>query len=175
MKLPIAYYGNPILRKKALRIEGISDEIRQLVTNMVDTLLEEEGYGLAAPQVNSSLAVFITHVQERSDEDLSLPREIRVFINPKILEFSKEEWLRGEGCISIPRVYGTVSRPLHIKIEATDLEGKRFTEELKGLPARVFMHENDHINGVLFIDRVHGKERKEMDPYLNFIKKNFNK
>lgn len=175
MKLPLIYYGNPILRKKGARVEAITDELRQLVSDMEETLIAHEGYGLAAPQINHSIALFLTKVAENSDEDPNAPRNTRVFINPKILEYSQEEWLRGEGCLSIPQVYGTVSRPVSIKVEATDIEGNRFTEEFTGLPARAIMHENDHINGVLFIDRIHGKERQELEPYLRFIKKNFNK
>lgn len=175
MKLPIAYYGNPILRKKGARVDAITDELRQLVADMEETMMAHDGIGLAAPQVNHSIALFITRVAENTDEDRDAPCVTRVFINPKILEYSEEQWLRGEGCLSIPQVYATVSRPLRITVEATDMDGKRFTEEFKGLPARAIMHENDHINGVLFIDRVHGKEREELEPYLRFIKKNFNK
>ena len=97
----------------------------------------------------------------------------RVFINPKILEYSKEEWHRGEGCLSIPEVYASISRPLHIKVEATDVEGKRFIENFSDLEARTIMHENDHINGVLFIDRVRGRERESLEPLLRRLKKKF--
>lgn len=175
MRLPITYYGNPILRKKGARVNGIDDELRQLVSDMIETLHAHDGLGLAAPQVSRSIALFITYVAENTDEDPNAPRELRIFINPKILEYSQEEWLRGEGCLSIPEVYAPVSRPWRIKVEATDLEGNRFVEEFQGLPARAIMHENDHINGVLFIDRVHGKARQEMEPFLRVIKKNFSK
>lgn len=179
MKLPIAYYGNPILRKKAARVETITDEIRQLVKDMEETMHALDGIGLAAPQIKHSLALFITYVSQdeagnEADEE-DIPPVVRVYINPKIIEYSQEEGSRDEGCLSIPLIYGNVIRPRHIKIEATDLEGNLFTKTLSDLPARNFLHENDHINGVLFIDRIRGKEREEIDKSLRKIKKELHK
>lgn len=173
MQLPLAYYGDPILRKKCRRIEQIDDKLKQLVSDMEETMLIHNGAGLAAPQVHFSLALFITNVAEQAGPDEWMPGATRVFINPKILEYSNDEWLRGEGCLSIPEVFGHVYRPLHIKVEATNLEGSIFVEKFSGLLARAIMHENDHINGVLFIDRVRGKERQELESELRAIKKKF--
>lgn len=176
MKRELTYYGNPILRKKTARVTEITDEIRQLVSDMVDTMHEYNGIGLAAPQVDQSLALFITEAPIRVEgepEENWLPGKLRVFINPKLSGHSEEQWMRGEGCLSIPSVYGAVPRPIYVTVEATDLDGNLFTEEFSWLEARAIMHENDHINGVLFIDRIHGKERKEMDPVLNAVKKKF--
>jgi peptide deformylase len=173
MQLPLAYYGNPILRKKCARVEAIDDNIRKLVKDMEETLLAHDGIGIAAPQVQVSLAIFLTKVPEQTGPEEWKTTDTLVFINPKILKYSEEEWERGEGCLSIPEIYGTVNRPLHIQIEATDLEGKRFTMELSELNARAFMHENDHINGVLYIDRVKGKEREDMESQLRAIKKKY--
>lgn len=175
MKLPLAYYGNPVLRQKCQQIEKIDDKIKQLVKDMEETMQAHDGIGLAAPQVQVSLAIFITKIPIETNPDEFSPGITRVFINPKIIEHSEEEWLRGEGCLSIPKVFGTVSRPMHIKVEATDLDGKIFTEEFSGLQARAIMHENDHINGVLFIDRVKGKERQELEAALRDVKKKFKK
>lgn len=179
MKLPLAYYGNPILRKKTSRVNEITDEIRQLVSDMVETMHEYNGIGLAAPQVSRSLSLFITDVPIEIDEGKEEPRlepgKLRVYINPKILSYSKEHWPRGEGCISIPGIYGEVVRPVSIIVEATNLDGKLFEEEYSWLEARAIMHENDHINGVLYIDRMHGKARKDMDRYLTAIKKKYSK
>lgn len=174
MKLPLAYYGHPILRKKCVPVAEITEEIRQLAANMEETMITHDGIGLAAPQVHRSIALFLTHVPEQVGPEEFSPGEVRVFINPKILEYSEEEWLRGEGCLSIPNVYGVVRRPLRIKVEATDLDGNRFTEEFSGLQARAIMHENDHINGKLFIDRIKGREREEMEKTLRAIKKKYN-
>lgn len=173
MKLPLAYYGEPILRKKCLQVEKINDEVKQLIKDMEETMLMHDGAGLAAPQVHQPLAIFLTNIPKKSASDEGSPGNIRLFINPKILEYSQEEWLRGEGCLSIPNVFAPVFRPLRIKVESLDLDGNSFTEEFSGLAARAIMHENDHINGVLFIDRVRGKERKEIEAELREVKKKY--
>jgi peptide deformylase len=173
MHLPLAYYGDPVLRKKGEKVTTFDEKLKQLVKDMEETMVVHDGLGLAAPQVHVSLAIFITHVPIQTGPNKWIPGKIRHFINPKILEYSKEEWLRGEGCLSIPNVYGTVSRPLRIKIEAYDMDGNLFTEELSGLDARAFMHENDHINGVLFVDRIKGKEKEQIEAELREIKKKY--
>ncbi|MBA3815458.1 MAG: peptide deformylase [Parachlamydiaceae bacterium] len=176
MKLPIAYFGNPILRKKCERVLEITPEIRRFVHDMEETMIAHDGIGLAAPQVQRSLAIFITCVPPEVDgEYTGEPGKLKIFINPKILEYSEEEWIRGEGCLSTPGIYGPVIRPLSIKVEAIDLDGKIFIEDFSGLDARAIMHENDHINGVLFIDRVRGKERLEIEKPLKDLKKKFTK
>jgi len=171
MKLRLAYYGDPILRKKCERIEEITDELKQLVKDMEETMNAHDGIGLAAPQVHRSIALFIVNIPKQVGPNEWVPGRTHVFINPKILDYSEEEWLRGEGCLSIPDVYGTVNRPLKIKVEATDINGKQFVEEFSGTEARAILHENDHINGVLFIDRVRGKERQEIEHALRLLKK----
>lgn len=176
MKLNLCYFGNPILRKKCCPIENIDDEIRQLVSDMEETMFQHDGIGLAAPQIGRSIALFIVNVpdepQTEDDEEIK-PGTTEVFINPKILKHSEDLWVRGEGCLSIPKVYGEVTRPNSIVVEATGLDGKRFTKSYTGLVARAIMHENDHINGVLFIDRIRGKERLELEPALKLIKKKY--
>lgn len=171
MPLHLAYYGDPVLRKKCEKVTIFDEKLKQLVKDMEESMMVHDGIGLAAPQVHISLAIFITNAPIENGPDKWLPGKTRIFINPKILERSEEEWLRDEGCLSIPNVYGIVSRPLRIKIEACDLNGNLFCEELSGLDARIFMHENDHINGVLFIDRIKGKEREEIEAHLRAIKK----
>ena len=174
MKLDFIYYGNPILRKKAKPVESISDEIKQLVDVMIAAMDQKDGIGLAAPQVNHSIALFITRAPIENDENDEWEKgEVRVFINPKILSYSSDEDSFNEGCLSIPKVYGDVFRPIKIKVEATNLEGKRFTEDFSGMSARVILHENDHLNGVLFIDRLDTSERKKIDSKLREIKKKF--
>lgn len=173
MKLPIAYYGDPILRKKCRRVDTIDDDIRQLVVDMEETLIAHDGCGLAAPQVKRDITLFLIKDINKNEKGEWVYDPTSVYINPKILEHSDEEWTRNESCISIPKLHGSVTRPLKIKIEATNLEGERFIEELVELKARIFLHENDHINGVLYIDRVKGKERLTLDPYLRQIKKQY--
>lgn len=177
MLLPLAYYGNPILRKKGARVNEINDELRQLVADMIETMRKTNGIGIAAPQVHKSLALFVTEVPIKASDDPEddewLPGEVRVFINPKILSHSEEKWHRGEGCLSIPGVYGIVERPITIRVRATDLEGNEFEEDLSWLDARAVMHENDHINGVLYIDRMLPNDRKALEEKLMQIKRRY--
>lgn len=174
MKLPLAYYGHPLLRKKCERIDAITDEVRALVADMEETMFAHDGIGLAAPQVRRDLSLFIVNIPEETEkEEPPKPGITRVFINPKVLSYSQEQGWRSEGCLSIPTLYAPVERPLKITVEATDLTGNVFTEEFSGLYARAILHENDHINGVLFIDRIHGKKRQEIDSQLRQIKKKY--
>ena len=179
MKLDLAYLGNPILRKKGAKISKITPEIVQLVADMADTMIANNGIGLAAPQVNKSLALFITQVPIKVSDDPEDHEweqgDLRVFINPKILDHGSDTWLRDEGCLSIPGVYGSVERPITILIQATDLDGNLFEEELSWLPARAFMHENDHINGILFLDRMEKEARRKLDQELAEVKKKYGK
>lgn len=173
MRLPLAYYGEAVLRKKCEPVKEITDEIRQLVSDMVETMEANKGIGLAAPQVFHSLRMFITCIPVDDEEGNSTPGVLRVFINPEIVGFGEEESVCSEGCLSIPKLYGDVVRPNTVRVRAMDLEGNIFEEEFSELDAHCVLHENDHINGVLFIDRIHGKERTAMETKLREIKKNF--
>lgn len=171
MKHPLAYYGNPILRKKAAAIPKITDELKQLVADMIETMTAHNGCGLAAPQIHQSIALFITRIDHHDEEDNLIPGEVRVFINPKIISHTPEQWTCSEGCLSIPGVREDVSRPEKVVIQATNLDGVSFEEEFTEFDAHVIMHENDHLNGVLFIDRLSPKKKKEIEPKLRLIKK----
>lgn len=173
MKLPIAYYGNPILRKKCQPVQEITPEIKEFIADMIETMHAQNGIGLAAPQVHRSISIFITEAPVLNEKQEWQNGVLRVFINPKILEVSREEWTCSEGCLSIPKLYCDISRPLRVRVQATNLEGELFEGEYFGLEAHAVLHENDHINGVLFIDRIHGKKRKEMEPILKLIKKQY--
>lgn len=173
MLLSLAYYGDPVLRKKGAKIAEVNDEIRQLVNDMTETLHAHNGIGLAAPQVHKSLALFITCVGRMGKDKKWIEGDLLVFINPKILAYSEEQTVVAEGCLSIPNIYLEIRRPKSVTIEATDLEGNRFTREFHDLEAHCIMHENDHINGVLHIDRYHGKDRGKLDNKLREIKKKF--
>lgn len=173
MVLRLAYYDDPFLRKKSKPVAKVDESIRELVKKMEETMKKHDGMGLAAPQVFEDKAIFITCVPKQQENGEWGEGDLRVFINPKILAFSQETWSRSEGCLSLPNFYEEVIRPVKIKIEATDLERERFEEELVGWDARTFLHENDHINGVLFIDRIKGKKRKDIEPILRLIKKKY--
>lgn len=170
MILPLAYYGNPILRQKGSIVPTIDADIHKLVEDMVQTMQANDGIGIAAPQVSRSLAIFITQIPEYREDGSHIAGPVKVYINPKLINCSQLQEQHSEGCLSIPKVYGNVSRPIHIVIEAENLQGQRFQEQLSGLEARCCLHENDHINGVLFIDRIRGKERQQMEEALRKIK-----
>jgi len=174
VKLPLFYYGHPILRKKCEPVEEITPQIRKLVADMIDTIDQINAIGLAAPQVGKSIRLFVLRRYIIMPDGKWTVSEPYVYINPKILEHSEETWVDDEGCMSIPGIRLPVVRPVRIKIEALDLEGKLVLHELEGLNARVVFHENDHINGVLYIDRVDEKIRKEAEPQLRNIKKKYN-
>lgn len=174
MILPLAYYGDPILRKKGSPVLNIDSSIHQLVADMAETMEANDGCGLAAPQVHQSLALFITCIPKYIDQKTVLPGELRVFINPKIIAYSDEVLADKEACLSIPGLCETVVRPYKVVIQATNLEGVAFEEEFEDYDAHVIMHENDHINGVLFIDRLPPKRKKEIEGILRNIKKKYN-
>ena len=171
MKLPIAHYGDEVLRKKAEPVEELTPEILRLIEDMIETMEAENGFGLAAPQIYKSPAIFIPPVPEIGLEGREGAGEIRVFINPKLSDPSEELWAATEGCLSIPMVYAEVTRPVSITLEYTNRDGERVTEQFSGWDARVIMHENDHLNGVLYIDRMSKKERQQLEPALRALKK----
>lgn len=173
MKLPLAYFGDSVLRKKAAPIINIDSTIHQLVADMTETMETHDGCGLAAPQVHQSLALFITCIPKYMDDETTVPGELRVFINPKIISYSPEIWPCSEACLSIPGLRAIVERPLKVTIQATHLDGTQFEEEFVGFDAHVIMHENDHINGVLYIDRLSPKQKKVMENDLRVLKKKY--
>lgn len=171
MQLPIRIYGDPVLRKRAEPVGEITDEIRQLVLNMVETMDRNNGIGLAAPQVGHSLRLFVLRNYIEGEDGHLRVSDPQVYINPKIISFGKGTLTDTEGCLSIPGIRSAVERPDSVIIESTNLNGQRVTEEIVGYNARVRMHENDHINGTLFIDRISSNERKRLEPLLREIKK----
>lgn len=175
MLLSLAYYGDAVLRQKVRPVKKFDADLKQLIADMIETMHHHRGAGLAAPQVHRSLAVMITYIPKKDDEGNAIPTEERIFINPKLLEVSDKTWVHTEGCLSIPELYEEVERPLTIRVETTSLEGERSTLELTGWEARAFLHENDHLNGVLFIDRVYGRRRRELESYLRAIKKKYSR
>ena len=172
MILKLAYYGNSILRKKAALIPVITDEIRELASDMIETLHHlKNGVGLAAPQVNRSVSLFVVQFPKEDEEEHYVPGRIEVFINPKVLGVSDEGEYYSEGCLSLPGLYRDVFRPSKIKIQALTLDGSQKISTYEGFEARMILHENDHLNGVLFIDRLESKERKALEHELRVIKK----
>lgn len=169
--LPLAYYGNPILRKVAGSVPEITDSVRKLVEEMIETMDGCDGLGLAAPQVHHSTQIFVIRVPSEDLMGHVQLGDVKVFINPKVSEPSSDKWTVSEGCLSIPSLHANVERPKEITVEYTNLEGARIKERVSGWEARVIMHENDHINGILFIDYLSEEERKEIEPFLTRLDK----
>jgi peptide deformylase len=171
MILEIAAYGEPILRKKCAKVEQITPEIKQLINDMIETMHSRNGLGIAAPQVYHDKALFVTCFYFKDEEEKWQAGPVKVFINPKILEKSEETTVANEGCLSIPKVYGDVKRPKRVVVQALNENGEEFTEEYTDFEAHIVLHENDHINGVLFIDRLNGTEKKAAEHRLRALKK----
>ena len=144
MVLEITKLGEDILRQTAEPVEEINDEIRQLINDMFETMIEAQGVGLAGPQVGKSLRLFVA----MADDYVK-----RAFINPQIIKTSETVCDYEEGCLSIPQVYETISRPEKVTVQAFNENGKPFVLEADGLLARIIQHEYDHLNGILYIDR----------------------
>jgi len=146
------------LRQKAAPVKNINDEIRQIAREMIDTMHRGKGVGLAGPQIGFSRRIFVTHAEGDTE---------RVFINPSIIWTSQEQANIEEGCLSIPGFYAVVKRPGEIKVQAWNEKGRAFTLNVSGMLARVIQHEYDHLEGVLFIDRIDETRREKILAKLN--------
>lgn len=147
--LKIVEYPDPILRKRNKRIDTFDENLKKLVDEMFDVMYKTDGIGLSAPQVGINVQLMVFNpVGERGEG-----QEI-VLVNPRVAKYSKKMVLFNEGCLSFPRIYADVQRPESVKIDAQDINGARFTIDLSELPARVFQHEFDHLQGILFFDRM---------------------
>jgi peptide deformylase len=163
MKLDIVIYGEPVLRKKGKRIEKVDDDLRQFAQDMLETMRESNGVGLAAQQVGRAIQLTVIDVSEAEsrpskmwiqgeevDPKAHMPL---ILLNPE-LELSKEKEIGFEGCLSFPEAGGDVKRAAHVKVKATGLDGQSIEFEAEGLLARAAQHETDHLHGILFIDRM---------------------
>lgn len=151
--LRIRYLGDPVLRVEAAEIETVDDELRALARDMFDTMYGEDGVGLAGPQVGVSRRVIVVDPREQGIEALAL-------VNPRITSAAEETDRAEEGCLSIPGLRELVDRSVSVVVEALDLEGEPVRIEAEGLLARILQHEVDHLDGVLFLDRVSPLKRK---------------
>jgi peptide deformylase len=141
---------DPILRRKARKVSDFGAELQGLIDDMVETMREAPGVGLAAPQVNVSTRVIVVEFGDEEDEDV--PAKLYVVVNPEITRQSKEVIIGVEACLSIPEVAGDVERPLAVTIKGQNRRGQPLKLKAKGWLARIFQHEIDHLNGVLFVD-----------------------
>ena len=168
------YYGDPVLREHSKPIEEITDEIKELAHFMIDYIDNNRGIGLSAVQVGVPIRLFVLRDYIVLPDGKWASSEPKVFINPKIIWKSKETEEDMEGCMSFPDLQvGPIERPLEVHMEATDLDGNIFVDKRHGINARVTFHENDHLNGVLHIDRAPPHVRKQLEPELQEIKKKY--
>jgi peptide deformylase len=164
--LPIVHVPDPVLRRVSKPVERVDDELKKFIENMLETMYEAPGIGLAAVQVGEPLRVFTVdcaerEVSERGEESEVPKREPIVFINPKIVATSDERSTYDEGCLSIPDYYADVERPARCTVEYLDLDGKEQVMETEGIMSVCVQHEYDHLNGTLFIDHI-SKLKRDM-------------
>ncbi len=174
MILPVIAYGDPVLKKKAEEIDENYPNLKELIENMFETMYASNGVGIAAPQIGRSIRLFVidaSPVAEGEDGDPSCEDFKRVFINPIIFEESGTEWSCEEGCLSIPRIREDVKRKPKLKIEYYDENWELYEEELEGFAARVVQHEYDHIEGILFTDRINPLRKQLLKGKLRDIQK----
>lgn len=178
MILPIVAYGSPVLKKKAAEISKDYPKLDELIENMFETMYNANGVGLAAPQVGLSIRLFVIDAKPFAQDETLSEEEVkelesfkRVFINPKLIEENGIEWDFNEGCLSIPDVHEDIFRKPEIKIEYLDRNLNPQTETLSGLPARVVQHEYDHIEGILFTDRISNLKKRLIKSRLANITK----
>ena len=155
--LEIETLKNPILRRKARPVTSFDDDLQQLIDDMIDTMRSANGVGLAGPQVNRPLRVAVIETPpelDEDDEEIEGTRELIVLVNPEIVWKSRQVVDGIEGCLSIPGYVGEVDRHESIRVRALDRRGKKFRLRLNDWPARIVQHEVDHLDGVLYIDRL---------------------
>jgi len=178
MILPIVAYGDPVLRKMGTEIAADFPELEQLISNMKETMYNASGVGLAAPQIGKAIRLFIIDASPfAEDKELSekertvLTAFKHVFINAEIIEEEGDEWAFNEGCLSIPDVREDVFRQPKITVEYQDEDFNRHTKTFEGLAARIFQHEYDHIEGILFTDKLSSLKKRLLKKKLEKISK----
>lgn len=178
MILPVVAYGDPVLKKKAKNITPEYPKFKELLENMYETMYGAHGVGLAAPQIGLPIRVFLVDTTPFADDESYTPEEQeqlanfkKTFINAEILEEEGEEWPFSEGCLSIPGINEDVFRKPKVTIKYQDEDFKEHTETYEGLIARVIQHEYDHIEGVLFTDKLSSLKKRLLKGKLTNISK----
>jgi peptide deformylase len=176
MILKVVKYGDPVLRKKGARIESITPEIKKLIADMFETMYAHKGVGLAAQQVGHAWQLTVIDVRGVTDRPSSLELKGKaadvaefmpvVLINPE-LTLVGERVAGPEGCLSFPEVFAEISRPEFVDVKALNEKGKPIEFRAGGLLGRAVQHETDHLNGILFIDRMEKKTKEELQPELD--------
>lgn len=162
--LPILEFPDPRLRKIATPVEDVNQTVRQLITDMAETMYDAQGIGLAATQVNVHKRIVVIDVSEERNQ-------LQVFINPEFIVLDDDTAVYQEGCLSVPTFFEDVERPLHIRLRALDADGQAFEFEPDGLLAICIQHEIDHLNGTLFVDHISAIKRSRIRSKLEKIHK----
>jgi len=180
MILPLAYYGNPVLREKGMVVELVTSEINQLIEDMFETMADYRGIGLAAHQVGKAIQLTVIDIRAVEDRPSTLelggkkadPHSIMpiVLINPSITPLNDP--MKGpEGCLSFPEIFGDISRPDKVSVKALDRQGEPVEFVCGGLLARCVQHETDHLHGILFIDRMDRETKSDLRKELELLHK----
>jgi peptide deformylase len=179
MILPLSYYGQPVLRKPAEPVTVFDEELKTLAQDMIQTMHAESGIGLAGPQIGKSLRIFVMEIPPDMDQDdqgnranpfLNGPL---VVVNPRISNLASKTDVMEEGCLSIPEIRGNVTRPLSLTLDFQGVDGKPQTLNLSHLAARCVLHENDHLDGVLFLDHLSQVKRLAIKGKLRKLKEQY--
>jgi len=149
----VRVYGDPVLRRKSAPVAADLEALRTLVTDMFDTMYAEPGIGLAAPQIGVSIRMVVVAAVPDDDDGKNVGRPFTL-VNPLVVSFSDDKTRFEEGCLSVPDITETVERPRAIRLRYTTLEGDTVERDAAGLLARVVQHEIDHLDGILFVDRL---------------------
>lgn len=178
--MEIKTYGDGVLKKQSLPVEDINGDIISLASRMIETMHKADGVGLAAPQVGLNIRMFILGVPAPDPEKspptspgelLLLPKMPMALINPEITVLTDKQLVAEEGCLSVDQIYAPVKRPEKIMLSATLLSGEKLNVECAGFLARAIQHEMDHLNGILFVDRLDDDELAKIKTDLNQLKK----
>ena len=176
----IVRYPEPVLRAKCRPVTEVTPDIRALAADMLETMREANGVGLAAPQVAVDVQLAVIDVSHNPDcitfmkingEKVEMPQHMPIVLMNPQLDLGSAKEIGEEGCLSFPRLRGDIRRSSQIKVSYTDLDGKTVTVETDGLLARAFQHEIDHLNGILFIDRMEKEVLATIDAELKALKK----
>lgn len=167
MQLSIVSYPHPTLRVRSKPIRRVDRQLKELAAQMLDLMYEAEGVGLAANQVDLPIRIFVANPSGQRGDGEEL-----VLINPEI-QFPKGNESAQEGCLSLPGLYGQVKRPESVQLSAYDLQGNPIERTVDGFLSRVLQHENDHLNGVLFIDRLSDEGLRELAPQIDEFETEF--
>ncbi|MFW5687541.1 MAG: peptide deformylase [Bacteroidota bacterium] len=175
MILPIVGYGNSVLKQKAGEIDASYPGLKTLIEDMWETMYNANGVGLAAPQIGKPIRLFLIDASPFEEDEAHLKDFKKVFINAQMIEESGEEWYFNEGCLSFPDLREDVARKPKIRIRYQDENFNTFEEDFEGIAARIIQHEYDHIDGIVFVDRITPLKRRLIRNKLtNIVKGNVN-